>query len=114
VKFPVFPSIKNKRDMIYIGNLAAFIKYVIDKNICGILYPTDPQKICTADMVKFIAKAHNHKIRFWSVFNPFVKLFMTKRNILALVFGDNYCTINTEIDWEAPYNLCDAICEIYK
>lgn len=113
LKSPVFPAINNKRDMIYIGNLVDYIKYVIENSISGILYPKDPQRVCTAEIVKLIAKANNHNIYLWKVFNPFIKLLMTDNNILALVFGDNYCEINDSFEWLAPYDLGMAIQEIY-
>jgi UDP-glucose 4-epimerase len=114
LKSPVFPSITNKRDMIYIGNLVDYLKYIIDNGVSGILYPKDPQLICTAEMVKLIAKANGHSIHLWGVFNPFVKLFMTDRNIFALVFGDNYCDIKDPFEWKAPYDLNASINEIYR
>ena len=113
LKSPVFPSINNKRDMIYIGNLVDYLKYVLENNVSGILYPKDPQRVCTAEMVKLIAKANNHNIYFWKIFNPFIKLLMTDKNIFALVFGDNYCEINDSFEWNAPYDLSRAVQEIY-
>lgn len=113
LKSPVFPSIKNQRDMIYIGNLVAYLKCVVDNNVAGILYPKDPERICTAEMVKLIAKTNGHKINLLGIFNPFVRLFMSEKNILALVFGDNYCEMGELFEWQPPFDLEGAIMDIY-
>ena len=69
LKSPIFPNFKNERSMIYIGNLAAFVKDCVDEEKHGIFFPQDAEYVCTADMVKMIAKHNDKKIVIISEFN---------------------------------------------
>ena len=118
LKFPVFPSYRNKKDFIYVLNMADFVKYAIDNYVDGICYPRDENVASVSDFVFNIAKFNNKKIRLWSIFNPFVKLLYKTSRSLRLVFGDNYCTCNIApnryLPWKAPFSLLEAIEQIYK
>lgn len=71
-KLPVFPAVKNKRSMLYVGNLCEFIKYVIDKEKSGIFFPQNSEYVSTSDMVKEIAAVCGKKIWVTKLLNPFV------------------------------------------
>ena len=62
-KLPIFPNIKNERSMLYIGNLAEFVKLMIDNDENGVFYPQNSEYVATSDMVKAIARAHGKKVR---------------------------------------------------
>jgi nucleoside-diphosphate-sugar epimerase len=87
LKTPVFPSIDNKRSMIYIDNLSAFVKYVIDNCGSGLFFPQNNDYVNTSEMVELIAKVHGKKILLTGLFNPLLNLI--KRNeIVSKVFGN--------------------------
>lgn len=73
-KVPFFPNIKNERSMLYIENLAEFLRLLIDSGKGGILFPQNEEYVTTAGMVKSIGAAMGRKIYLWSWLNPFVKL----------------------------------------
>lgn len=58
---PFFPVVKNKRSMIHIDNLCAWMQWAIDQKKSGILLPQDPFYTCTSDMVCLIAAANGKK-----------------------------------------------------
>ena len=60
--------------MLYIDNLAEFVKQAIVRGIYGTFYPQNKELADTVDIVKFFAKKYNHKIWFSRLFNPFVWL----------------------------------------
>ncbi len=61
-KLPVFPYVKNQRSMIYMENLAEFVRQVIDDQTEGIFCPQNNEYTNTSEMVKQIAEANGKKI----------------------------------------------------
>ncbi len=61
-KMPCFPKIENQRSMLYIGNLNALVKHLIDQCDTGIFCPQDRQTHCTAQVVRAIAKANGKNL----------------------------------------------------
>ena len=84
---PLFPDYKNQRSMIFIDNLCEFIKQLVDNNERGIFHPQNKEYICTSDAVKKIAEFYGKKIWMTKMFNPFIKLFLPRLNIVNKVFG---------------------------
>ena len=113
----VFPKINNKKDFIYVKNLAHFILFVLEHNINGICYPRNSELISTWRLVKTIAKENNHKICLVHIFNPFIFLFMKFVRSLRLIFGTNYCSIpvcEQFEKWVEPYSFDDSIKDMYS
>lgn len=73
-KTPIFPAWHNKRSMLYIDNLAEFVKQAILLRLRGTFYPQNRELADTVDIVKFFAKKYHHKIWISRIFNPFVWL----------------------------------------
>ena len=71
---PVFPAWNNRRSMIYIDNLCDFVEVLIREEKEGIFFPQNKEYVCTADMVRCIAREHEHRIRFVKALNPFVRI----------------------------------------
>ena len=89
LKSPVFPSFKNERSMIYIGNLASFIKRLIDMESDGLFFPQDAEYIMTAKMVEMIASCNKKKIIITSIFNWTIKLaILLNIEVFKKVFGN--------------------------
>jgi len=87
-KLPFFPDYDNQRSMLHIDNLCEFIKLMIDNNEDGLFYPQNKEFVKTSEMVKLIAEVHGKKIKLTKIFNPFIKLFISKIGIINKVFGN--------------------------
>lgn len=73
-KLPVFPDIPNERSMLYIENLAEFLRLLAESGRGGIFFPQNKEYVTTAHMVQAIGAAKGKHIRLWRICNPFVKL----------------------------------------
>lgn len=73
-KTPVFPEWHNKRSMLYIDNLAEFVKQCVDRELEGTFYPQNREQADTVEIIRYFAKAAGHKVWFTRLFNPFVWL----------------------------------------
>lgn len=62
LKMPVFPDFHNERSILYINNLAEFVRLLIDKGDGGTFFPQNKETVSTADIVKEIAKAHGKRV----------------------------------------------------
>lgn len=60
--FPCFPKVDNKRSMLYIDNLAEFVRLMIDNHESGIFWPQNSEYSNTSELVRLIAKAHNRTV----------------------------------------------------
>ena len=90
LRSPIFPDYPNKRSMVYIDNLCAFIKDVIDENKYGLFFSQDSKYVNTSEMVKEIAKENGKHIRMTKLFNPFIRI--APFGIVKKVFGSLiYC-----------------------
>lgn len=73
-KMPIFPAVRNERSMIYIENLAEFLRLLIDSGQGGVYLPQNAEYVTTAEMVKAIGRVRNKKIYLSKLLNPFVWL----------------------------------------
>lgn len=73
-KVPLFPEWHNKRSMLYIDNLAEFVKQAIGRRLSGIFYPQNRELVDTVEVVRFFAKAAGHKVWITKLLNPCVWL----------------------------------------
>ena len=71
-KTPVFPEWHNKRLMLYIDNLAEFVKQAIERELEGTFYPQNRELADTVEIVRYFAKEAGHKIWITKLLNPFV------------------------------------------
>jgi len=73
-KTPLFPEWHNKRSMLYIDNLAEFVKQVIIRQMEGTFYPQNREQSDTVEIIRFFAKESGHKVWITKLFNPLVWL----------------------------------------
>lgn len=73
-KTPLFPAWHNKRSMLYIDNLAEFVKQAILCELSGTFYPQNRELADTVEIIRFFAKANGHKVWITRLLNPFVWL----------------------------------------
>lgn len=60
---PVFPLVENRRSMVYIDNLCAFIMMCVADQLNGTLFPQDDEYMNTSEMARLIAEANGKKLR---------------------------------------------------
>lgn len=73
-KTPIFPCWHNKRSMLYIDNLAEFVKQAVGRQLSGTFYPQNRELADTVEIIRFFAKANAHKVWITPLLNPFVWL----------------------------------------
>lgn len=73
-KTPIFPCWHNKRSMLYIDNLAEFVKQAVLRGLSGTFYPQNRELADTVEIIRFFAKAAGHKVWITRLLNPFVWL----------------------------------------
>ena len=73
-KTPLFPAWHNKRSMLYIDNLAEFVKQAILRELSGTFYPQNRELVDTVEIIRYFAKAAGHRIWITSLLNPLVWL----------------------------------------
>ena len=73
-KVPVFPCWHNKRSMLYIDNLAEFVKQAVERQLCGTFYPQNRELVDTVEIIRFFAMAAGHKVWITRLLNPLVWL----------------------------------------
>jgi len=73
-KLPVFPPVRNQRSMLYVENLAEFVRLLADMGTGGIFFPQNEEYVTTASLVQLIGQTLDRKVRLWKMLNPLVKL----------------------------------------
>ena len=73
-KTPIFPCWHNKRSMLYIDNLAEFVKQAVLRELSGTYYPQNRELADTVEIIRVFAKAAGHRIWITKLLNPFVWL----------------------------------------
>lgn len=69
-KMPVFPRIDNRRSMLYVENLAEFIRLLAEAGTGGTFFPQNDEYVTTAEMVRQIGEVRGRKVRLWKALNP--------------------------------------------
>lgn len=73
-KMPAFPTYRNERSMIYVENLAEFLRILVEEGTAGIFLPQNAEYVSTTDMVYEIAQVEGRKLLRAGWMNPFVKI----------------------------------------
>jgi len=89
-KTPVFPAWHNKRSMIFIDNLAEFVRNLIIRELNGTFYPQNKETSDTVEIVRYFAHKYNKKIWISRIFNPFVWVGSFFLKQLPKMFSDSY------------------------
>lgn len=89
-KVPVFPAWHNKRSMLYVENLAEFVKQAILRELSGTFFPQNAEYSDTVEIVRHFAKEHGHKIWISKVFNPLVWIGSFFLPAIPKMFSDSY------------------------
>ena len=89
-KTPIFPCWHNKRSMLYIDNLAEFVKQAVLRELSGTYYPQNRELADTVEIIRFFAKAAGHKVWITRLLNPFVWLGSFVLHPLNKMFATYY------------------------
>lgn len=92
-----FPTIKNKRSMLYINNLAEFIREVIDATSKGTHFPKNQENLSTYYLYKQIRYQMGKKTVGIGIFNFIIKYLSKKVNVFNKLFGDYYYDFDDNI-----------------
>lgn len=87
LKLPFFPKVKNERSMLYIGNLAEFVRLMIENREDGTFMPQNAEYSNTSELVKMIAEAHGKKRKTVGGFTPLLKLASHFTGLVNKAFG---------------------------
>lgn len=82
----IFPEYNNRRSMISIEKLQAFVQDVIAVPQSGVLFPRDNVYMCTTELVKRIAEEDQVRVYYTKIFNPLIRHL--KIRLILKVFGD--------------------------
>ena len=83
---PVFPRFENRRGVVYVENLAEFIRRRVDAGDGGLFFPQD-EIASTAGLAALVARAHGRRMILLRALNPAVRL-LGRRGMVRRAFGD--------------------------
>ena len=109
-KLPLFPIVHNQRSMLYIENLAQFVKRMIDNEENGVFFPQNEQYINTSDLVQMIAVVKGHRLVMVPATGWIIRL-MKKipgkiGTLTGKAFGDSVYDMQMS-EYKEEYRVCD-------
>lgn len=88
MKLTLFPKVENRRSMLYIKNLAEFVRLVIENEESGIFWPCNREWSNTSELVRSIAQCHGRKVRLVPGFGWLLKLMSHVTGYVNKAFGN--------------------------
>lgn len=104
-KLPVFPYVKNRRSMLYVENLAEFVRLMIENEEQGTFWPQNKEYSNTSEMVKMIGEAHGKKVRLIHGFELALKFLGLFTGVVDKAFGNLYYDKKISI-YKTDYRVC--------
>lgn len=104
---PVFPSLENKRSMIYIDNLTEFIRLLVSNQSSGVFFPQNKDYVSTKEIVIIAGECLNRKIYPIGILNPILKLTSKKLTIINKVLGNKIYDQKLSKDFNQEYCVVD-------
>lgn len=104
---PVFPLVDNRRSMVYIDNLCAFIIMCVVHQLDGVFFPQDEQYMNTSEMARIIAKTNGKSLYLSKSLGLVVTMLKGAVGYARKAFGSliyidmetedfSYCVVNGE------------------
>ncbi len=87
LRMPLFPRVENRRSMLYIGNLCAFLKCLVERGEGGLFFPQNAEYVSTSAMVQAIAAAHGKRLRTVRGFTWLLRLVGCATGLVRKAFG---------------------------
>lgn len=120
-RLPVFPRLENQRSMIYVENLAQFVRQLVERGEGGLFFPQNSEYASTAELVRLIAAAKGGKVRFWRALNPLVQLVSRLPGPAGRLCGKAFGSLTIDQGLSCPegysrpeYSLEESIRKIYE
>ena len=85
--FSLFPKVKNERSMLYVENLCAFIRRLLESGEGGLFFPQNEQYVCTSALVRQIARCHGRRVLLAPGFGWLIRLLEKRVNAIDKLFG---------------------------
>jgi len=82
-----FPRVDNERSMLFVGNLMAFVKLMIDNDEEGTFFPQNAEYSNTSELVRMIAQAHGRRIRLVGGLTGLLKVMGAFMGLVNKAFG---------------------------
>jgi UDP-glucose 4-epimerase len=89
-KLPAFPDIAGARSVLYVENLAEFIRLLIDDRAEGFFFPQNAAYSSATELMREIARVRGEKIAFTRLFNPVLRLLGASTFIRKAFGGISY------------------------
>lgn len=109
-KLPLFPIVHNQRSMLYIENLAQFVKRMIDNEETGVFFPQNEQYINTSDLVQMIAMVKGHRLVMVPATGWIIRLMKKIPGKIGILtgkaFGDSVYDMQMS-EYKEEYRVCD-------
>lgn len=86
-RLPVFPRVNNRRSLVFIDHLAAFVKDAIEERRDGVFFPRDREAHCTSHMARTVADAYGKRLYLSYLLGFFVILFRPFVPLIRKAFG---------------------------
>lgn len=87
-KLPFFPYVKNERSMLYIDNLAEFVRLMVVNQESGTFFPQNAEYSNTSELVRMIAAAHGKRLPLVKGFTWALRLMSHLTGLVNKAFGN--------------------------
>lgn len=104
MKLPFFPKVANARSMLYVGNLAEFVRLLVDDEAAGTFWPCNAELSNTSELVRLIARARGKNLPLVPGFSPLLKLLARFSPYVDKAFG-NFAYASGLGDYPRNYRL---------
>lgn len=104
---PIFPSLKNKRSMIYIDNLCEFIRLLVENESEGIFFPQNKEYVETRHVVQVVAKCMGKKVWLVGMCNSLIRFFSKYIGTINKVLGNKIYDKRISNHFEYKYCVVD-------
>ena len=88
MKVPLFPKVENRRSMLYVKNLAEFVRLMVENEEAGVFWPCNREWSNTSELVQMIASCHGRKVRLVLGFEWLLKLMSPLTGYVNKAFGN--------------------------
>ncbi len=89
-KTRLFPRVNSKRSMLYVENLAEFIRLMIENEERGTFCPQNKEYVNTSELVKMVRTVHGKKTGLIKGFTWALKLLGVFTHKVSKAFGSSY------------------------
>lgn len=105
-KLPLFPYVKNERSMLYIDNLAEFVRLMAENEESGIFWPQNAEYSNTSEMVKLIGQIHGKRVCLIKGLGWVMKIMSHFTGLVNKAFG-NMTYDQSMSDYAFDYHVVD-------